>query len=298
MNERSSLDVVVRFHDVRRLYELDRCLFSLICQRFRPLRIILATQRFDAKQWDETRKSIARILHLDPSIELIWVNYELDRPKDARSYLINEAMGHVHSRFLAFLDYDDVIYPESYAILVDRLLSSQAAIAFGRIAVKRADICAEALLVTEKSIPFVGEGLLDMFRDNFCPIHSYVIDTEATRGAQLRFDSQLCFLEDYDFLLRFCAQYPSDFTRLDTVVGDYYYKSDGSNTMWLDNSVTEERRAEWMRCLDIVNMKKKTILISPSVQRMLGVAFPNPHLTIEDILKGTDGCGHLMNHLK
>jgi hypothetical protein len=40
------IDVVVRIHDAGRLQELSRCVFSLVSQTYRPLRIIIAAQRF------------------------------------------------------------------------------------------------------------------------------------------------------------------------------------------------------------------------------------------------------------
>ena len=43
------IDTIVRFHDVGRLPELTRCIFSLTGQTYRPLRIILCLQRFSEK---------------------------------------------------------------------------------------------------------------------------------------------------------------------------------------------------------------------------------------------------------
>jgi hypothetical protein len=56
----AGLDAVVRFHDTARLNELGRAIFSLVGQSYRPLRILLALQRFDAAAQAELREFLAR----------------------------------------------------------------------------------------------------------------------------------------------------------------------------------------------------------------------------------------------
>ena len=83
--------------------------------------------------------------------------------------IVDFAVAHAKARYLAILDYDDVIYPEAYRLLVKRLEDSSAGIAFGGIAVKRVDMYEDFLHPTARIQPFRGVTVSDLFRANFCP---------------------------------------------------------------------------------------------------------------------------------
>lgn len=170
------LDVVVRFHSIKRFNELARCIFSLVCQEHLPLTIKLCTQRFSKEEIEFVRAALKTTIAINPSISLDVLNYTGTQVLDARSLLINLGIQDAKGRYLSFLDYDDVIFPQGYSLLINELRKTQAAVAFGGIELKRVHITENCLISTDKENPFKGEGLLDLFRDNFCPIHSFVID--------------------------------------------------------------------------------------------------------------------------
>ena len=62
---RDGLDVVVRFHDPRRFRELDRWMFSLVGQSYRPLTIHLVTQRFTAAELATLRSALAPMARIE-----------------------------------------------------------------------------------------------------------------------------------------------------------------------------------------------------------------------------------------
>lgn len=284
MNKHTLLDVIVRFHDLQRLHELSRCIFSLVCQDYRPIRIILVTQRFTWSAIEETLQYVSPALSLDKKIDFQLVNFDKIEPKDARSDLINLGISKAAGRFLAFLDYDDIIYPDAYTTLIEHLLFSPAAIAFGGIAVKQVCICADTALVLTQTQPFKGEGVLDLFQDNFCPIHSFVIDKKKI-DEKLYFDPKLNRLEDYDFLLRFCSRFLSDFKYITKIIGAYYYKNDGSNTILYSLSVTDKQREEWIKSSEVMDECKKNLLVSLTVQKSIGITNPDQLLTIQKLLE-------------
>ena len=51
----NGLDVIVRFHAIARLPELQRCLLSLIGQTYRPLTVHIVTQRFQPAMMDKSQ---------------------------------------------------------------------------------------------------------------------------------------------------------------------------------------------------------------------------------------------------
>lgn len=277
--------MLVRFHDIGRMAELSRCAFSVVCQTYRPLTMRVCTQRFTAAQIDAVGEALAPVMALAEDIRLEFVNFGDDEPRDARSALLNMGIARSTGRYLAFLDYDDVTYPDGYRLLIDELNESGAVIAFGAIAVKYVDVDADFAVTSGKWRPFRGRNLRNLFEDNFCPIHSYVIDRKAASPAQLRFDEAMTRLEDYEFLLRFCATHVSSFRLHDRVVGDYYWKNDGSNTMTPDILAADDNARAWRLALRELEARRDTILISEAVQRSLGMHRPDRSLTISRFLR-------------
>jgi glycosyltransferase involved in cell wall biosynthesis len=276
-----SLSVIVRFHNRDRLFELRRCLFSLVCQSYAPLEICLVTQRFSDAESADLQESLASLLSLNDSVQFASYNYAPPEPKDARSALINLGIEAARGRYLAFLDHDDTILPFGYQQLIQELERSAAAVAFASVAYKDIDVFEDALLVDRRLEAFAGKNLLDLFDHNFCPIHSFVIDRSRVDRAHLWFDTALTRHEDYEFLLRLCARYKSSFELIGTFAGDYYLKNDGSNTnTWLSGE-----EGGWGESTAFLEKRKSEIVISAAVQTELGLAPTGWPMHISQLLK-------------
>lgn len=280
------IDTVVRFHDVRRLPELKRCVFSLVGQTYRPLRIIVALQRFTSEQIEETESALAPFLEASDAPDLAFVNFTEPTPADARSVLLNLGGQAATGKYLAFLDYDDVLYPEAYEMMISRLRDTGAAIAFAKVRVMRVDVHESFFYTTEKVVPpFSGTDLRDLFHNNFCPLHSYVIDRSQVPTAMLEFVTTLTMEEDYDVLLRICAAFPSDFALTETYIGDYYYKTDGSNTVPVNGGLTGEARTRFLREVkSAIEARRRSTIVAPAVQRALKLRNPDQPRTIRQVL--------------
>lgn len=292
MDSQNCLDVIVRFHDIQRLCELERAIFSLIAQSYRPLHIYLALQRFEPESIERLRAKIDLLLKIGGDVRFSVLNWTGAEPVDARSILANLGIQSAKGRFVAFLDYDDVLYPEAYALLIGRLRATDAAIAFGGICVKVCNVYAAFTYVKEKQFPFAGSGLIDLFRKNFCPIHSFVIDRTRVPSQLLFLDPLLNRNEDYDLLLRLCAQCHSDFSLIKTIIGDYYLKSDGSNTIKTQSSTTRQSIKAWERAESFMEARRGTTPISTAVLRRLDLHGAEP-MTVRDLLTLTDTCDKL-----
>lgn len=285
------LDVVVRFHDALRLQELRRCVFSLVGQTYRPLHVNLVVQRFNASEVEQTRAALQPLLAMADAPGLTIRNWEHPEPKDARSVLINHSLRTARGRYLAVLDYDDVLYPEAYELAVGRLRASGATIVFGSVCVKQLDVHDTFMYAVRKLRPFKGSGLRDLFVNNFCPIHSYVVDRTCVPDEFLFFEPFMTMLEDYDFLLRICAQFPSDFGLLSTELGEYYYKTDGSNTSPHEGDLPTSELPRFQGGIAFIEQRRRTTPVAPDVQRLLGISQPVPGMTIRDYLDGTGSTG-------
>lgn len=293
MDDTQQLDCIVRFHDVRRLAELERCIFSLVGQCYRPLNIILVLQRFPDEDAAATEAALAPLLRLPDAPTLSIRNWCEDGVTDARTFLLNHGLDAARGRYLAFLDYDDVLFPEAYDLLVSKLRERKAAIAFASVQVMRTEVHDHFFYMLGPQVPpYKGHDLTDLFESNFCPIHSYVIDRTLVPGDVLRFDSALMIEEDYDLLLKICARFPSDFSLVGTHIGYYIYKTDGSNTVATQNGLDDAKLAVYRDVQAKIRDRKRTTLVSPLVQAGLGLPNPREGLSILDVQK------HLRAHGK
>lgn len=293
MDNNQQLDCIVRFHDVRRLAELERCVFSLVGQRYRPLNIILVLQRFSDEEVAATKAALAPLLRLPDAPTLSIQNWNEEGVTDARTFLLNRGLDVAEGRYLAFLDYDDVLFPEAYELLVSKLREQEAAIAFASVQAMGVEVYDQFYYMVGPQVPpYKGKNLTDLFESNFCPIHSYVIDRSQVPSDVLRFDNSLTIEEDYDLLLRICAQCRSDFSLIGTEIGYYLYKTDGSNTVATQGGLDGEKLALYQVVQEKIRNRKRGTFVSPPVQSRLGLPNPREGFSIHDVQR------HLRAHGK
>lgn len=281
----SQVDCIVRFHNVKRLHELSRCIFSLVSQKYRPLHIIVVVQRFSDAELLATHRAIEPLFRLPDAPMLTIKNWQSEEPIDARTELLNMGLAAATGQYVSFLDYDDVLYPEAHEVLVNRLKATGAGITFASVRVVYADVYRQFIhLVKQVNAPFSGKNLKDLFRANFCPIHSYLIDRSIVSQKDLSFDTNMTWEEDYDMLLKICANYSSDFDQLNVVIGDYYYKTDGSNSVPSDGIPGADRMQEYERVKAFIEVRRRTTLVAPEIQKQLGLPSLGANVTIRDAL--------------
>jgi hypothetical protein len=285
------IDCIVRFHDVRRLYELGRCIFSLVGQSYRPLNVILTLQRFVEREVAATQQALAPMLSLPEAPTLKILNLEQPVPKDGRTLLLNMGLQAAQGRYVGFLDYDDLLYPEAYRTIVPRLRATDAAIAFGAVRVVSGDVYPQFIRVaSEVKDPFgPGERLVGLFKGNFCPIHSFLLDRHRIDQQDLVFDPVLTWKEGNDLLLRLCAKYPSDFALIKTKVGEYYYKTDGSNSGAAESIQSAAQRRAYAMVSAVIEARRRATIVSPRVQSEHGIVPPESGITIRRFIDRVSG---------
>ncbi|MEJ7708834.1 MAG: glycosyltransferase family A protein [Pyrinomonadaceae bacterium] len=176
--DNATLSTIIRCHQRERLPLLEEAIFSLAIQYWHDIELVIVLQNGT----DEIAQEVDHIIRLQP-----WTSTPLYRilsvhipaGVDGRSSLLNRGIAEATGRFLAFLDDDDVVYQNGYTTLIEQLRSSGHVIAIGGCRAARIQFIANHWFVKTKDIPFGwGRSRLDIFRQNFVPIHSYVIDEE------------------------------------------------------------------------------------------------------------------------
>ena len=132
----SGVDVIIRYHRVDRTLELDIALASLFNQSYSPIHVIVVTQNFSAEDLRVVRDLLSEYdwetRHVPPTV----VNVESLPGVDARSRLLNAGIAKTRQRYLAILDYDDLLYSHACEHLIHVAKEHDAAVSFGGIVVK------------------------------------------------------------------------------------------------------------------------------------------------------------------
>jgi hypothetical protein len=287
----TTVNVIVRFHDPRRLGELGAALLCLIGQVHRPLRVMVVTQRFDAAAHAALEARLEPYRAIDPTVAIDVVPYtRADGRIDARSALLNAGIDAMRGRYLAVLDYDDTLYQEAYALLLHELRASDCAIAIASVACKSVatDPAIALGLSLHRGPPIACSGVTDIFRASCTPFHGIMFDTSRIAVADLRFDEELSMFEDHELFLRLAARYRISCRLLGRVIGDYRFKDDGSNTVPLPSKATARYKAMWERGRLDLEARKRHILVEPVVQEEIGISPPRPGLSIHGLVEGLD----------
>ena len=89
--------------------------------------------------------------------------------------------------------------------------------------------------------------MTEMLIENFCPIHSFVLDRNLVDPSDLFFEERISRLEDYDFFLRICSKYPTWFESRSRVTAVYNWRF--GKTKGVDEEWSHARRHIWrLKC--------------------------------------------------
>ena len=253
-----TLSTIMRFHKKERLPFLEEALFSLAIQYWYDQEVIVVLQNGT----EELRHVVLEMINHQPwqgtpSFQVLIV--EIPAGMDGRSTLLNRGIEHATGRYLAFLDDDDVIYQHGYTTLINQLIDGTGVVAVGGCRTAKVQNESGHWYVQTKETPFAwGRTRYDLFRDNFIPIHSYVIDRARVNASDLYFDDAFPPLEDYDFLLRLSAKYDFDFSQIDIPVCEY--RIHGSNSIPYSADAPPEAFAFHTRAQELIKERKKSII--------------------------------------
>jgi hypothetical protein len=256
--ENLPLNIIIRIHKGAELRLLDEALFSLATQDYTPLNVIIVTKNADTDMLAQIDQGV----QLQPwqttdNVKIVPVNVPED--VDGRSHLINIGLKSItENGYLAFLDYDDVVYQHTYPLLIKSLSNSDYQLSAGGCRLAVFEKYNDVWVARDKTWPYRwGRDLLDLFKDNFIPIHSYVINLSRVNKDELYFDEDLDRLEDYDFLLRLGQNGEMCFSNLDIPVCEHRVRKGGHNTVLIGlEEECEKNLVHWEKARQELDRRK------------------------------------------
>ena len=236
----------MRFHSGGDLSLLQEALFSLTAVSYEFLEIIIAGKNLTVFELERINKYSSYICSIRPTLLVKTLNHSIGE-KDGRSLLLNKSLGAARGQFLAFLDYDDVVYQKGYEMLIRELTNDPlCGLAVGGCRKSYLSPMGNWYFAEKKEAMPSNHSVLDLAVDNFIPIHSYVVDKLKVPEKEFFFSEEMDRLEDYEFVLRMSSVTQFSLNLIGFPVCEYRIRTDGSNsTIEADQSPSQEKLEAW-----------------------------------------------------
>ena len=254
--------VIIRIHKDGNLCLLENALGCLCAMQDCTCLPLIVAQDLTKEQADQLHLIVNQFVwHKDFQPQVKHYISHLGRG-DLRSKMLNESLQDVSTKYAAFLDYDDLLMPFAYGLLIDKMQSTGKPIAFGRV--YRASYDTSRNLIIDRSRRFeYGHGYSDFLDHNSIPLHSFMMDLEALPLENLVWNDDQIFMEDYFLTLQLFTESNADWRGLrdNIYIGDYVHSVDRAHTLAiLDDDERDQLHAneDYLRCLRRVQDMKRS----------------------------------------
>lgn len=264
------ITAIVRFHNNGNINILKNALLSLIAQYNCIPNILIALQdlslnkfqclkdMLDTLPWQEFRR---------PEI----LKFTSKNKKDIRSKMFNESFKKATTKYVAFLDYDDIIFNDAYHFLINRLKVTNKNATFGYIYASIYD--ENNMCITKRIKKYENCNSYEEFLIfNRFPIHSIMFNKDLINIQHIRYFRKMKYMEDYYFTLQIFNKNETDWEalKIKQYIGDYIHYS-SNNTL----AIISEKEKEKIKNdpLYIWCDKKIQILKYPKIKKKINLFF-------------------------
>lgn len=234
------ISTVIRFHKQGDKKLLLNCLLSLIAQDECRVCPILAIQDITAEELEIMKYEISLLPWAQGCFPEFQTYYSNNENPDLRSLMMNEALKSIRNGYATFLDYDDVVFPDAYKLLAERLSSTGKNATFGRVYSTIVDSETGLILTRDRTYTY-GYTYDDFVNVNHAPIHSFMLDVSKCDVGSVKYAANMKYMEDYYLTLQLFTREQTDWTSLENEVfiGDYIHRvgSTNSNTLAVNDQI-------------------------------------------------------------
>jgi lipopolysaccharide biosynthesis protein/glycosyltransferase involved in cell wall biosynthesis len=258
-----TVSTIIRFHKSGSLDLLQNALYSLLAQGGCNVHPIIAAQDLT----DEMITNLQTILYTIPfkreCAPKIKTYYADESCQDLRSLMLNQELKLVQTRYAAFLDYDDVLFPNAYPWLIGRLKKSGKNASFGLIYTTSFNFL-ERKIKYRTVVYDYGKSFADFLNYNHTPIHGFMLDTSKINIQDIEFFKCMKYMEDYYLTLQIFTEKETDWESLRQrqFIGDYYHYEDKTQTLasLIDNERSQAiKSTEYIACEEKINVLKQKL---------------------------------------
>lgn len=264
---KSSVDVVMRYHKTGNLDYLFQAIESLAQQTFPHIHLILSTQDIDSATFEKIKTQTSEINRKSyRNIGLTWVNQDSVDGEDLRSQLFLAGLSKCQSDYIAFLDYDDILYPYAYELLVQQFERHPKTVLIAAN-VDRATynfINGQEICLSKNRFINRRYEKYELCHHNVLPLHSYMIRRSALQKVDLAPLQKLSMFEDYSLILMLMQTGDFDFSLHNCSLGEYKFR------MHLPNSTlairqSEKIRQQWIDSYKVMEHLKTQLVLNLSL---------------------------------
>ena len=227
---------IIRFHKNGDLKDLRQALFSLAAMNDVTIIPMIAAQDID----EDMKKAMDEMISIIPFKKDTKVEIRFFESKngkgDLRTTMLNESLKSVKTKYVAFLDYDDLMFANAYSYLISRLQSTNKAVAFGRVYETWYDSKKGLIVKRERKFEY-GYSYTDFLGHNHAPLNSFMLDTTQFDFSKLVYYDDQKYMEDYLLTLQLFTKENADWDGLaeNVYIGDYIHSIDRNHTLAFAN---------------------------------------------------------------
>lgn len=231
-NKAPEITTVIRFHKNDSLGELNNALMSLSAIHSCVVKPLICTQDLAPQQLKELRSLCDNFNYEGYTTPEIFEFYSENRSGDIRAKLLHEGLNAASTRYVGFLDHDDLMLPDSYSWLVNRLSLTNKAATFGRVFDTKYESKTQKFIKRNRTYEY-GYSYEEFFEVNHAPLHSFLLDKTKLDLDSLHYFDDQKFMEDYYLSLQLLGRDNTDWQSLheNFYVGDYIHSTDRSHTL-------------------------------------------------------------------
>lgn len=259
---RPNVTVVIRVHNSASLNDLRNALYSLYAMIACNIVPLIAAQDLEQEKVAELNALLEEFCCNDAFRCHVIHFTSPDGTSDIRSKMLNEAVRVVRTRYVSFLDYDDLMLPTAFEWFTERLRNTGKAISFGRVYVTHYSAKKRIFIKRMKDFEH-GHGYEEFIENNFAPLHSFMLDLESVDINSTTYFDDHKYMEDYYLMLQLVTRENTDWDSLkeNRYVGDYIHSVDRLHTLARvyegEGASDVERNPEFLICSERIRKLRR-----------------------------------------